>query len=66
MQLKKLWRIIKGLFLGLSYITKLKNTILALEPLKNGRLGLEGYYTERLEIVKPPLAKARSFLTKAP
>ncbi|GAA9705229.1 hypothetical protein VN0012_04920 [Helicobacter pylori] len=34
------------------YITKLKNTILALEPLKNGRLGLEGYYTERLEIIK--------------
>ncbi|ACJ08468.1 hypothetical protein HPP12_1316 [Helicobacter pylori P12] len=33
-------------------ITKLKNTILALEPLKNGRLGLEGYYTEKLEIIK--------------
>ncbi|WP_231626041.1 hypothetical protein [Helicobacter pylori] len=50
--IKKVMEDNKGIVSWTILITKLKNTILALESLKNGRLGLEGYYTERLEIIK--------------
>ncbi|WP_240444146.1 hypothetical protein [Helicobacter pylori] len=50
--IKKVMEDNKGIVSWTILYNQIEKYYLALEPLKNGRLGLEGYYTERLEIIK--------------